>query len=207
LTVTTTNHSGPGSLRQAILDANALAGPDTIGFNIAAGGLGIIPTNALPPVTDPVVIDGTTQPGFAGSPIIELNGQSAGTAVDGLRLWAGNSTVRGLVINRFNGDGIEVATNGNNIVEGCIIGLNIAGTADQGNSLSGIFITNAPNNRIGGTSAAQRNIISGNQQNGVLIQGGGTLLGAVGVSGDTSDNDEACAVAGIEAAGLKANVG
>ena len=42
---------------------------------------------------------------------------------------------------------------------------------------------------------------------GVLIQGDGGLLGAVGVSGDTSDNDEICAVAGIEAAGLKANAG
>jgi uncharacterized protein GlcG (DUF336 family) len=42
---------------------------------------------------------------------------------------------------------------------------------------------------------------------GVLIQDGGVLLGAVGISGDTSDNDEACAIAGIEAAGLKANPG
>jgi uncharacterized protein GlcG (DUF336 family) len=43
---------------------------------------------------------------------------------------------------------------------------------------------------------------------GVLIlDDNGTLLGAVGVSGDTSDNDEICALAGIEAAGLKANAG
>jgi uncharacterized protein GlcG (DUF336 family) len=42
---------------------------------------------------------------------------------------------------------------------------------------------------------------------GVLIQDGAVLLGAVGISGDTSDNDEACAIAGIEAAGLKANPG
>src|SRR3984885_5247010 len=42
---------------------------------------------------------------------------------------------------------------------------------------------------------------------GVLIQDGGVLVGAVGVSGDTSDNDEICAIAGIEAAGLKANPG
>ena len=42
---------------------------------------------------------------------------------------------------------------------------------------------------------------------GVLIQDGSVLLGAVGVSGDTSDNDEICAIAGIEAAGLKANPG
>ena len=42
---------------------------------------------------------------------------------------------------------------------------------------------------------------------GVLIQQGSVLLGAVGISGDTSDNDEACAIAGIEAAGLNANPG
>ena len=42
---------------------------------------------------------------------------------------------------------------------------------------------------------------------GVLIQDGAVLLGAIGISGDTSDNDEACAIAGIEAAGLKANAG
>jgi len=42
---------------------------------------------------------------------------------------------------------------------------------------------------------------------GVLIQDGTKLLGVIGVSGDTSDNDEICAIAGIEAAGLKANPG
>jgi uncharacterized protein GlcG (DUF336 family) len=43
---------------------------------------------------------------------------------------------------------------------------------------------------------------------GVLIKdAGGAILGAVGISGDTSDKDEVCAVAGIEAAGLKAAVG
>src|ERR1700749_33389 len=43
---------------------------------------------------------------------------------------------------------------------------------------------------------------------GVLMHdASGALLGAVGVSGDTSDNDEICALAGIEAAGLKANAG
>ena len=42
---------------------------------------------------------------------------------------------------------------------------------------------------------------------GVLIQDNGVLLGAIGISGDSSDNDEVCAVAGIEAAGLQANTG
>jgi uncharacterized protein GlcG (DUF336 family) len=41
----------------------------------------------------------------------------------------------------------------------------------------------------------------------MILDDNGALLGAVGVSGDTSDNDEICAVAGIEAAGLKANAG
>ena len=42
---------------------------------------------------------------------------------------------------------------------------------------------------------------------GVLIRDAdGNVAGAVGVTGDTSDNDEACAVAGIEAAGLTAQV-
>jgi uncharacterized protein GlcG (DUF336 family) len=43
---------------------------------------------------------------------------------------------------------------------------------------------------------------------GVLIRDGeGDLLGAVGVTGDTSDNDELCALAGIAAAGLVADTG
>ncbi|WP_336486874.1 GlcG/HbpS family heme-binding protein [Methylobacterium nigriterrae] len=42
---------------------------------------------------------------------------------------------------------------------------------------------------------------------GVLIRQSGAVIGAVGISGDTSDNDEICAVAGIEAAGLDADTG
>jgi uncharacterized repeat protein (TIGR01451 family) len=175
-TVTITNDSGAGSLRQAILEANALAGADLIVLNLPASSLTISPTSALPPITEAVTIDGTTQPGFSSAPIVELSGASAGANTDGLRLWAGNSLIRGFVINRFNGDGIEIATNGNNAVEGCFIGLSVSGTTDLGNNASGIFITNSPNNRIGGTNAAQRNVISGNQQNGVLVQG----LGAAG---------------------------
>src|SRR4030095_8251296 len=78
-TVTNTSDSGSGSLRQAILDANANAGSDMIDFNIPGAGVHtIMPASALPTITDPVTIDGTTQPGFAGSPIIELSGTIAG---------------------------------------------------------------------------------------------------------------------------------
>lgn len=169
-TVTLTNESGPGSLRQAFLDANATPGPDFIYFNIGTVAKSILPTNALPAITEPVTVDGTTQPGFSNAPIVELNGQSAGTGTDGLRVWAGGTTIRGLVINRFSGDGIEIATNGNNVVEGCWIGLGTDGTTRRANA-NGIFITNSPNNTIGGVSASQRNLITGNNQNGVRVEG------------------------------------
>src|SRR4051794_2246052 len=66
--VTNLKDSGNGSLRQAILDANALAGTDTIQFNIKSSGVQTIaPTSALPTVTGPVVIDGYSQPGSAAA--------------------------------------------------------------------------------------------------------------------------------------------
>ena len=76
LVVTNTNNAGSGSLRQAILDSNADSGDrDTIVFNIPGSGVRTItPLTALPLITQPVVIDGTTQPGYAGTPVIELNG-------------------------------------------------------------------------------------------------------------------------------------
>ncbi|HEX8089709.1 MAG TPA: VCBS repeat-containing protein, partial [Blastocatellia bacterium] len=84
-TVTNTNDSGPGSLRQAMLDANANPGADSITFNIPGPGPHTIsPTSALPMITQTVAIDATTQPGFSGNPIIELNGAGAGAGVSGL---------------------------------------------------------------------------------------------------------------------------
>src|SRR5437773_3558001 len=77
-TVLNTNDSGAGSLRQAILNANAAAGSDVIQFSIGSGAQTISPTSVLPVVTGPVTIDGTSQPGYAGRPLIELNGAGAG---------------------------------------------------------------------------------------------------------------------------------
>ena len=75
---------------------------------VSSSGLTIRPSTPLPPITEPVTIDGTTQPGFAGTPIIELDGTGAGATANGLTLSASNIIVRGLVINRFGGDGIEI---------------------------------------------------------------------------------------------------
>src|SRR5690349_19491198 len=77
-TVTTTADTGAGSLRQALLDANANPGLDTIAFRIASGVQTIRPASVLPSVTDPVVIDGTTQPGWTNNPIIVLDGSGLG---------------------------------------------------------------------------------------------------------------------------------
>ena len=105
--VTNTNDSGSGSLRQAILDANANPGADTITFAIGATGSQQIiqPISALPTITDPVTVDGWSQggAGYSGPPLIDLNGALAGNSTVGLNITAGSSTVRGLVINGFIG--------------------------------------------------------------------------------------------------------
>src|SRR5581483_11449800 len=75
--VTVTSDSGPGSLRQAILDANNTPGTDNITFSIGGGAQTISPTSSLPTITGPVSLDATTQPGFAGTPLIQLDGAGA----------------------------------------------------------------------------------------------------------------------------------
>ena len=101
--VTSTGDSGSGTLRQAILDSNAAPGANSIGFNIAPGGFQTIsPTSPLPTITVPVTIDGSTQTNFGPRPItIAIDGSKLGVGSDGLRITAGNSTVRGLEIIRF----------------------------------------------------------------------------------------------------------
>jgi hypothetical protein len=156
--VTNTNDSGPGSLRQALLDANANSGADNITFKIdplIPGPHSINLASALPTVTSPVTIDGTTQPGFLGSPVIEVNGANAGAA-SGLVITVGNSAVLGLAINRFSGEGIVLQGGGGNLIKGNYIGTDLAGVQDLGNNLSGIFIPWSDDNTV------QGNVVSGN---------------------------------------------
>ena len=149
LTVTTTADSGAGSLRQAILDSNSSAGVlDTIAFAIPGAGVQTIsPATGLPPISDPVVIDGTTQPGFAGAPLIELTASPQYTWA--IRIDAGSSTVRALCING-GGTCVYILTNGGNTVEGCYIATDAAGTGIPGTNSSGILIQNSNDNTIGG---------------------------------------------------------
>ena len=175
--VSNTADSGAGSFRQAILEANANPGLDTIIFQISGGGVhAIAPAAALPPITDALIIDGTTQPGFAGQPLIELNGSSAGNNA-GLRITSGNCIIRGLAINRFGGDGIRMEGSGTNLIRGNIIGTDSTGTIIRANGQEGILSYLSSANVIGGTNALDRNLISGNGANGIyLFNGGGNLV-------------------------------
>ena len=170
LPVTTAADSGPGSLREAIQTANTLADVDQIQFAIPGTGVqSIALLSALPNLLQPVIIDGSTQPGYAGQPLIELNGASAGT-VSGLTLAAGGTTIRGLAINRFAFAGIDIISDGNIIVAN-YLGTNPAGTAGLGNQDYGVYIDGSSQNTIGGTTVADRNLISGNDISGVYIDG------------------------------------
>src|SRR2546426_6640273 len=113
------------TLREAINAANA---GDTISFNIPGSGVHTINlTSGLPILNKTVTIDGATQPGFSGTPLIELNGGGAGS-VNGLILDGPNVVIKALVINRFSLHGINIATGGGAVVRGCLIR-----TGDTGN--------------------------------------------------------------------------
>src|SRR5947208_142420 len=178
LVVTNLGDSGAGSLRQAILDANGFAGADLITFAVA-GPISLL--SALPTVTDGVDIDATSAPGFSGTPVVAIDVAIAGLLADGL-VFAGvsGSTVKGLAIVNFAGNGIKLDGASNVSITGNHIGVDLTGTAAAPNGADGILITNgATGNVIGGTSAADRNLISGNQTNGVEIDAsdGNTISG------------------------------
>jgi hypothetical protein len=171
-TVTTVADSGAGSLRQAILNANANPGLDTIAFSISGTGpFTITPATALPTITDPVVIDGTTQSNYAGTPLIQINGTNLApsTGANGLLISAGGSTVRGLAVNSFPVDGIRLESLGANVIQGNFLGTDPSGTLARGNGEGGVMIYGSPGNLIGGTNASERNVISGGNQSGIYL--------------------------------------
>ncbi|HBB95280.1 MAG TPA: hypothetical protein DC054_07795 [Blastocatellia bacterium] len=180
---------GVVTLREAITAANTNAasgdapagdpGLDVINFNIAGGGVKTIsPTSALPIITEPITINGYTQPGASPNTLaigdnaillIELNGVNAGASTFGLIINAVNCTVRGLVINRFSVYGVRIMSGmGNNLIAGNFIGLDPTGTIALGNTSSGIGV-NSSDNAIGGSAPADRNVISGNHAPGIFI--------------------------------------
>jgi hypothetical protein len=182
---------GKVTLREAILSINAgknisdvvavgaYGTDDTILFNIPGAGVKTIaPSKALPGLSKPVTIDGYSQPGSKANTqsvgsdavlLIELDGTNAG-ALSGLRINGGNSTVQGLVINRFSSSGILIGGQGGNKIQGNYIGTDPAGGAARNNKLNGITILLSDNNLIGGGTPAARNLISCNDVAGIRIQ-------------------------------------
>jgi titin len=157
--VTTTGNSGIGTLRQAILNAETNPGPNTITFQISGTAPFVIsPMSPLPPITTPTVIDGTTQTGYSGTPVIELSGTSAGGNAVGLNLTSSNNVVRGLVISGFSAQGI-VLTGISNAIQNNYLGTDPTGTIAKGNTSFGIWVESAEN-LIGGINAG--NVISAN---------------------------------------------
>ena len=181
--VTNTNDSGPGSLRQAILGSNALTvGGNTIDFDIPGSGVQTIALNTgLPTITTAVVIDGYSQPGALPNTLaqsdnavlqIVLNGSAIDYA-DGLAIAAPGVTVRGLVI---DGAGYAIhflGSGGQDDVAGNFIGVDASGS-DSSSDYVGIFADQVGGNTIGGTTPADRNVISGNSDYGVYASGAGS---------------------------------
>jgi uncharacterized repeat protein (TIGR01451 family) len=169
--VTSPADGGSGNtLRWAIQQVDADFQPDRIEFNIAGGGVQSIQlTSPLPTLTNSVFIDGSTETGYAGTPLIQIDGSKLGSGSNGLALSAGNSTVLGLSIVHFPGSAIVLSSQGGNVISSDYLGVVAAGTQAGANG-TGISIDGSSNNTIGISSVGIGNVISGNSGNGITIQ-------------------------------------
>ncbi|MGI8432923.1 MAG: M12 family metallopeptidase [Chthoniobacterales bacterium] len=195
--VTNTQDSGPGSLRAAVYFAfdkstDVPSVPTTVSFQIPMSDPGwdgnefnIQPTALMTTPGAGTTIDGSTQTTFTGDtnpsgPEIVLNGSQLTVQnlfAPGFLLLDPNCTLKNLVISGFNQQGLilDGASATGNLVKGCYIGTNAAGTSALANTFPGIEIAEGANgNTIGGTTAAARNVISGNAHYGVSIHDGGS---------------------------------
>jgi len=188
LVVTNANDSGPGSLREKLTVANATPGNDVINFAIPGTSVQHIHLiSPLPPLTDDagVTIDGYTQ--FLASPNtlaagnnaflkIEIIGTEAGAQAIGIDVRSSANVIRGLVVNSFDRIGIAVQRGVGNRVIGCFVGTDPSGSQAAPNRAGILVIFNGkdPNDPaatadtvIGSPSPADRNLVSGNLENGI----------------------------------------
>ncbi len=207
ITVDTNSQAAAGdgacSLREAITAANDDSrfdtchrgnGRDTIAFDIAGSEL-ISITEKLPAITGPAVIDGTTEPDYAGVPIVRIDG--GGSVGRGIKAIAHRVEIRGLVVTDFN-NGIRL--NGDRgVVAGNLIGILANGTT-VGNG-RGVFVKGGVGNRVGGGHDGDRNLLSGNAT-GVFAPGDRTRIEGNYVGTDSSGNSaRPNGLSGIESSG------
>ena len=156
LSVMNLNDAGSGSLRQAILDADAAGGSNIIDFAIA--GTIQLTSGALPTITDATSIQGSTAPGWTAAPVVEINCNGFG----GLQIGAGVTGGAISTVAIVNASGAGVTLNGDNAsVTGNYIGVGLNGTTAMANSGDGLELVSSDGNTISG------NVISGNQGNGI----------------------------------------
>gem|GEM_PF-2277770 len=183
--VTNTNDSGPGSLRDAIINANACPGWDTILFNIPGPGPHTIsPLSPLPFFTDTVFVDGYSQPGATPATAIVqadlrivLDGSLAGNASALVFDRISDCEVAGLCINRWDGfvntgSGIRLVGTARTHIHGNYLGTDVSGTGIAGNNYTGVILQDScADVHIGGLTPADLNLISGNETYGIYIDG------------------------------------
>ncbi|MGH9366085.1 MAG: right-handed parallel beta-helix repeat-containing protein [Thermoanaerobaculia bacterium] len=160
---------GACSLRDAITFANGRSGTDSIDFAIETGPQTIRLASALPVITDPLGLRGSTQPGD-GLVRIEIDGASTGAGVDGLRTTSGSTSVEGISIYGFSGNAVVISGGGGNFLTGCFLGFDHGGGL-VGNGGAGVLISGSAANWVG-YPGNLRNAIAGNQD-GIRIEGTG----------------------------------
>jgi hypothetical protein len=180
--------TGACTLRDAITFANARRGKDTVVFALGSGPARIALSSPLPPITDPILLDGTSQPGFEAAPLIQIDGSGAGEDAVALRITAGASTVRGFVVSRFAPGAlgaIVLEEKGGNVLERNFVGVDATGAAAAGNRGHGILVS-TDGNTIGGAEAGAGNLVSGNAGDGIRITGSRNLVMANRIGTDAA---------------------
>ncbi len=181
LIVNTTTNTDDGtcniahcSLVEAVNASNAMVGTQVIKFNIPGTGIHTITLSSSLILTSSAVIDGTTQPGYSGSPLIEIVPQSSNVPANAIIINGATPTtydpntsvtIRGLIINSFAGFGIHISNGQQHLIEKNYIGTDATGTVAKGND-TGIMMT-APNSII------RDNLISGNRNTGLYMYSNG----------------------------------
>ena len=212
-TVTNTLDDGSvGSLRWAIeqVDHDTGGGADTIDFNISGTGPFVIrPTTPLPAITNPVLINGYSQPG--SSPNAQKTSDNAVLQIvldgsqffgDGLEINAPGCTVQGLVIDNSD-TGVYIDPGGSAVIRGNFIGTDATGSHSADN-YTGVDIEGSTSSTVGGTTLAARNVIAGNlldevtvgYQSSAVVQGNFLGVGASGSSRIGSYNPTGVYVSG-----------